>query len=98
MNLGFKVISLATGALAGLVARQVVSVIWEKGLGQETPTGNDIEDMNLPLMRVAAFTAVTAGVTSLVNEAMQRKTAEWYGLRDKLEIQAEQAKSATKKK
>lgn len=97
MNLGYKVVSLATGALAGLLARQIVSVIWEKGLGQETPSGNDIEDMDLPLLRVAAFTAVTAGVTSLVNEAMQRKTAEWYGLRDKLEMQAEKAKANEKK-
>ena len=79
MNIGWKLISLATGAVAGLVARQVVTVVWEKGLKQETPTGDDEHDLDLSALRVAAFTAVTAGVTTFVSEAMKRKANDWYG-------------------
>ncbi len=79
MNIGWKLVSLATGAIAGLIARQIVGLVWEKGLKQEKPTGDDDHDLELPAARVAAFAAVTAGVTSLVNEVLKRKTTEWYG-------------------
>ncbi|SPT74610.1 DUF4235 domain-containing protein [Arcanobacterium haemolyticum] len=78
MNLGYRLLSLATGAVAGMVARQVVTVIWEKGFGQTAPSGDET-DVDLPLAQIATFAAVTAGVTAYVNEAMQRKTAQWYG-------------------
>ncbi|USR79541.1 DUF4235 domain-containing protein [Arcanobacterium pinnipediorum] len=81
MNLGYRLLSLATGAVAGLVARQVVTLVWEKGLGKATPNGDET-DLDLPLAQIATFSAVTAGVTALVNEAMQRKTAQWYGARN----------------
>ncbi|QRV02320.1 DUF4235 domain-containing protein [Arcanobacterium phocisimile] len=78
MNLGYRVLSLATGAVAGLVARQVVTLVWEKGFGKATPNGDET-DVDLPLAQIATFSAVTAGVTAFVNEAMQRKAAQWYG-------------------
>lgn len=84
MNIGYKVISLGVGALAGLAARQVIGVIWEKGFGEEKPNGDDEHDLELPLARVVAFTAVTATVTSLFNEVAKRKVARWYGLGDRV--------------
>lgn len=72
---------LATGAVAGMVARQVVTIVWEKGFGKPTPQGDET-DVDLPLAQIAIFAAVTAGVTAYVNEAMGRKTAQWYGKED----------------
>ncbi|WP_216431909.1 DUF4235 domain-containing protein [Arcanobacterium phocae] len=77
MNLGYRLFSLATGAVAGMVARQVVTLVWEKGFGKATPNGDET-DADLPLAQVATFAAVTAGVTAFVNEAMQHKTNQWY--------------------
>lgn len=80
MNVGWKIITLGVGAVAGMAAKGVVNVIWEKGLGKRKPAGDD-SDVEQSLAEIVVFTAVTAVVTAVVTEGVRRKSAKAYGKR-----------------
>lgn len=77
MNIAWKVLSLGAGAIAGLVTNKVLDVVWEKGLGQPKPAGDE-SDYDLPILQVVAFTAVSAGVHALVSQQLERSANKAY--------------------
>lgn len=87
MNLGWKLISLATGAAAGFVAQKVTDVIWEKGFGKQKPAGDD-SDLEKSASQIVMFAVVTAAVNAAVTEAVRRKTQKWYAGRQNTTLRA----------
>ncbi|MFY9262764.1 MAG: DUF4235 domain-containing protein [Actinomycetaceae bacterium] len=77
MSLKTRLISMGTVAVAGFIARHVVEAVWEKGLHQRVPTGDADNDEGISIVQMAAFAAVTAGVTSLVNSIISSKAERW---------------------
>lgn len=75
MDIGWKLVSAATGAVSGFIANKVVDLIWNGALGKTTP-GNDPTE---PLRDTVVFAVVSAMVGSFVNTLTTRKAAQWYG-------------------
>lgn len=92
MNFTWKMITLGVGAVAGMAAKGLVDVVWEKGLGKRKPTGDD-DDLDQSFLEVAVFTAVTATVTAVTTEAVRRRTQKVYGKR--VAKKGDQAKART---
>lgn len=77
MDIGWKVVSAGAGILSGLVANKAVDLVWKLVFHRDKPNQ---EDYTEPLRDALVFSLVSAGVASVVNQLVLRKTAKWYGL------------------
>lgn len=91
MNIGWKLVSLAAGAVAGIAAKAITTQVWEKGFKKSTPADKD--DLNVPVFELVSFAVVTAAVNTAVTEFTRRKTASWYGTPTSLDKGAKLAKA-----
>lgn len=70
MKIGERVATTLASLVSGLVAAQVVKVVWRLVVRSKPPT--DAKNMDLPTVQVAAFAATVAAVTAVAQTLAQR--------------------------
>ncbi|MDO5025322.1 MAG: DUF4235 domain-containing protein [Trueperella sp.] len=78
MNIGWKLMTMGVSALGGVAAKRVTELIWDKGLGQSVPKGDD-SDLELGVAQIAAFAAVSALISAGLTAVIEQKAAGFYG-------------------
>lgn len=78
MNIGWKLITLGVSALGGVAAKRITELVWDKGLGQTVPQGDD-SDLELGVVQIAAFAGVSALISAGVTALLEQKAASLYG-------------------
>lgn len=76
MDIGWKLVSTAAAAGAGLVANKAVDASWKGVTGHTTPT-EDTED-EYGLGEIIAFAIVSAVIASVASVLARQAAKKWY--------------------
>ncbi len=75
MDIGWKLASAGAGALASLIAGNVVNRGWKLATGKDAPHEDDDE---VSIIRLVVFAAVSAVVASLAQRVALQGAKKWY--------------------
>ena len=103
MDIGWKIASAASLAVAGIVADKTVDVIWKAATGHKPPRDGD-ESGQAGILEIAIFGVVSGLLVAIIQHFALGRANKWYGgkNRDMLaekqaETEAKEAKKLAKK-
>ncbi|WP_092562274.1 DUF4235 domain-containing protein [Bowdeniella nasicola] len=77
MDIGWKIVSAGSMAVAGMVASKVVNVGWKAVTGHNPP--EDPEDPGVRLAEVLTFALISGALMGLARQLALTGASRWYG-------------------
>lgn len=78
MDIGWKIASAASLAVAGIVADKSVDIIWKVATGRKPPRGSE-EEGQAGILEIAIFGVVSGLLVALIQHFALGKANKWYG-------------------
>lgn len=82
MDIGWKIASAGSLAVAGFVADKIVDVGWKAATGRTAPRGPE-EEAQANIVELVVFGVVSGVLVTLIQRLAVKQTNKWYGGRHK---------------
>lgn len=83
MDIGWKIVSAGSMAIAGMVASKVVNVGWKAVTGHNPP--EDPEDPGVRMAEVLTFALISGALMGLSRQLALTGASRWYGGKHEVE-------------